>query len=41
MATTKEYTNEELNYYRICYLTTDITTGGVIISVNNLQTGME
>ena len=29
MATTKEYTNEELNYYRICYLTTDIITEGL------------
>ena len=29
MASTKEYTNEELNYYRICYLTTDIITEGL------------
>ena len=24
MASSKEYTNEKLNYYRICYLTNDI-----------------
>ena len=24
MASSKEYTEQQLNYYRICYLTTDI-----------------
>ena len=29
MATSSEYTKEQLNYYRICYLTTDILTEGL------------
>ena len=29
MASSKEYTDEQLNYYRICYLTTDILAEGL------------
>ena len=29
MAVSKEYTNEELNYFRICYITTDILAEGL------------
>ena len=29
MASSKEFTNEQLNYYRICYLTTDILAAGL------------
>ena len=29
MATAQEYTNEQLNYFRVCYLTTDIIAGGL------------
>ena len=29
MPPTQEFTKEQLNYYRICYLTTDILTEGL------------
>ena len=29
MALSKEYTKEQLNYFRICYVTTDILTEGL------------
>ena len=29
MASSQEYTDEQLNYYRICYLTTDILAEGL------------
>ena len=29
MVSSKEYTDEQLNYYRICYLTTDILAEGL------------
>nr|XP_058973091.1 uncharacterized protein LOC131799384 [Pocillopora verrucosa] len=29
MATAQEYTSEQLNYFRVCYLTTDIIAGGL------------
>ena len=38
MATVSEYTEEQLNHFRICCITTDELTDG--LPENDLQTGM-